>query len=221
MPSPTPSRRQLAGPLFWGFILPLAVVYIAEYTVNQGILPVLDVLPPAAAGVGRRDSSRLGDAVLAAGWPPPAPAAAFLGRPPTAAPRYVQLSLVYQVAVFAGRSSHGLTPPPLYGLAAVQLAIACTLLAHTGGLTPAAPTPGGLLPAWAVTAAVAAQGLVGGGAYVTAFAGVSAWAGRIDGRVREWALGAVSVGDAAGIAAASLLDVWLECALRRRAGVTC
>lgn len=96
-----------------------------------------------------------------------------------------------------------------------------TLLAHTGGLLPGARTPGALLPRWAVTAAVAMQGLVGGGAYVTAFAGVAAWADRTDGRVREWALGAVSVGDAAGIAAASLLDVWLECALRRRAGVAC
>ncbi|KAK1858862.1 hypothetical protein I4F81_001462 [Pyropia yezoensis] len=101
-------------------------------------------------------------------------------------------------------------PPPLYGLAATQLGIAGTLLAHTGGLLPGARTPGALLPRWAVTAAVAMQGLVGGGAYVTAFAGVAAWADRTDGRVREWALGAVSVGDAAGIAAASLLDVWLE-----------
>ena len=178
------------------YLAPLLVVYWAEYTINQGLLPTTDVndwiQPSTSRDAGARDA-------------------------PIRHARYAMLQLVYQTAVFVSRSSIACCRVrALWALALLQ----CNNVAV---LTVLSTRPPVQLTSWlyrmrAVVAVVFFEGLLGGATYANTFAAIRE---TVPPSLREWTLGVSSVADAMGIAAASVVSLWVECAVFRRHGWEC
>ncbi|KAI5790309.1 CLN3 protein-domain-containing protein [Geopyxis carbonaria] len=182
------SRPRQAAKLFFPYILPLMLVYIAEYTINQGVAPTL-LFPPSTTPFTHIRAI------------------------------YPAYNLLYQLGVFISRSS---TPwlrlhrQHLYLPAILQLSTLLFLILQS--LHAFIPS------IWLVFAIIFAEGLVGGLAYVNTFAAILEDADILGGgaKEREFAMGAVSVGDTAGICIAGLASLALEpalCAAQVRRGV--
>lgn len=62
------------------------------------------------------------------------------------------------------------------------------------------------------------EGLLGGASYVNSFWSVSQ---NTPSKTREWALGVTALGDTIGITCSAITDTFLECALRRLRGQAC
>ncbi|KAK4537243.1 hypothetical protein CDCA_CDCA11G3268 [Cyanidium caldarium] len=175
------------------YLAPLLVVYWAEYTINQGLLPTTDVndwIQPSAT----RDAGA-----------------------PIRHARYAMLQLVYQTAVFVSRSSIAcFRVRALWALTLLQ----CNNVAVLTVLSTQPPVQRTL---WlyrmrAVVAVVFFEGLLGGATYANTFAAIRE---AVPPPLREWTLGVSSVADAMGIAAASVVSLWVECAVFRRHGWEC
>ncbi|KAF8429716.1 batten's disease protein Cln3 [Tirmania nivea] len=166
--------------LFFPYMLPLLLVYVAEYTINQGVSPT-----------------------LLFGSSPPT-------EPPTPGPPfkhfrdfYPTYNTIYQLGVFVSRSSHLIYRlPALYPPSLLQCLNLILLTIHA--MYPFIPS------VWVVFAIIFWEGLLGGSVYVNTFAKISE---EVRVREREFALGAVTVADSAGICVAGFVGLWLEGAL--------
>ena len=158
--------------LLYPYILPLFLIYLAEYTINLGVAPTL-LFPLASSPF---DSFR-----------------AF----------YPAYNAIYQAGVFISRSStpllriHNLYLPTFLQILNVGLLVLQSLY--------------GYLPSvYLVFVVIFWEGLLGGAVYVNTFAEILE---REKGEEREFALGAVTVGDSAGICVAGFVSLGLETAL--------
>lgn len=129
--------------LFFPYMLPLLLVYIAEYTINQGVSPTL----------------------LFASTP--------LTDPPTPSPPFKQFrdfyptyNTIYQLGVFVSRSSHLIYRlPALYTPSLLQCLNLIILTAQA--MYPFIPS------VWIVFVVIFWEGLLGGSVYVNTFANIS------------------------------------------------
>ncbi|KAJ1922067.1 battenin CLN3 protein [Tieghemiomyces parasiticus] len=165
-------RLRVVRPLLPIYILPLLVVYWAEYTINQGVNPT--VLFPLS------DSRfypfhRLKD-------------------------HYVYYQALYQIGVFISRSSvHYFPVRHLWYPSGLQVIMLAVMISQSLG---------SWLPSvWWVFALIFIEGLLGGSTYVNAFLNIRQ---DVPVNYREFALGAVGVGDGIGITLAGLTALWLE-----------
>lgn len=171
-----------ARALFLPFMLPLLLVYIAEYTINQGVSPTL--LFPIRSSPSPPSSN------------PPAK------RGPITHYRdfYPLYSLLYQLGVFVARSStpfyriHNLYLPSILQCVNLGLLIAQSLFFFLPNV-------------YFVGAIILWEGLLGGAVYVNTFAEIMEKVPRAE---REFSLGATSVSDSGGIVVAGLVGLWLE-----------
>lgn len=117
---------------------------------------------------------------------------------------YAFYQTAYQLGVFISRSSISLVQVPNISLLPVlQCANLLLMLACARWL---------LLPHRLFVALIMFwEGLVGGGMYVNTFYKIRRTLPR---EIKSWALGAASMGDAAGITLAAFVNIWLECAIR-------
>lgn len=123
---------------------------------------------------------------------------------------YTLYQLSYQVGVFVSRSSISFVKvPQIWIFPPLQLFNVAVLL--IGSLFLYIPSK------WVVVGIMLFEGLVGGGIYVNAFYKLRK---TMPVRLRSWALGTTSVGDAFGVSVAALINIWLECAIRRHRGET-
>lgn len=166
------TKLQRARTLVFPYMIPLFLVYLAEYTINQGVAPTL--LFPL------KDS----------------PFKHYRAFYPT-------YGALYQLGVFISRSSLALFRiKTLYIPSFLQVA-------NLGLLTAQALVP--FLPnVYFVFIVVFWEGLLGGLVYVSTYAAVRE---DIPEEEREFSLGAVSVGDSAGICLAGFLSVAMESGL--------
>ncbi|KAL8707129.1 MAG: hypothetical protein Q9220_007792 [cf. Caloplaca sp. 1 TL-2023] len=155
--------------LFFPFILPLLLVYMAEYMINQSVAPTL--LFPL------KDT----------------PFTEYRSFYPTYA-------TIYQLGVFISRSSlpllriHTLYPPSLLQWLNLLFLILQSLFSFIPSV-------------YIVFLLIFWEGLLGGLVYVNTYAEVGE---RVREEEREFALGAVSVSDSAGITLAGVLGVGIE-----------
>jgi battenin len=121
---------------------------------------------------------------------------------------YSIFQVSYQVGVFASRSSIEFVKiPRIWRLAPIQaLNFIALLLLSAYRLLPSR---------WFVVAVMFFEGLIGGAMYVNAFYKLRRV---LPQALKSWALGAASVGDASGITLAAIVNIWLECAIRRFRG---
>jgi battenin len=179
--------------LFQRFLLPLGLVYFAEYSINQGVLPTFD----GHTAYLRDDSVARADE-----------------KSPHAMYRTYQL--VYQIAVFVSRSSIFLFQiQRLWIFPVVQfgnLLLLWSLSVHPGFF------PELLRSFIFVGSVVFLEGLLGGASYANTF-----WKIRVmtHPQAREWALAVSTVADALGIALASIFANFLECKILESQGRAC
>lgn len=161
-------------PLFLPYMLPLILVYIGEYVINQGISPTL-LFP-----LEELPFSRFRDV-------------------------YVTYGTLYQLGVFISRSSSPFfRVRKLYAPAFLQLInLFICILQSLYVVIPNVYLMFGL---------IFYEGLLGGLAYVNTFLLVSE---SVPPKEREFAMGATTVSDSAGIVIAALISLWLEKALCR------
>jgi len=166
-------------------MLPLLLVYIAEYTINQGVAPtLLFPIPPDT-------------------YPSPSPTT------PTASPApfihayrdfYPIYALLYQCGVFISRSStpfiriHALYPPSL-----LQFLNLLLFIIHA--MYPFLPN------IYVVMAVIFWEGLLGGLVYVSTFAEIT---DNVPEHEREFSLAAATVSDSGGICVAAVVSMGLE-----------
>ncbi|GAA96738.1 uncharacterized protein L969DRAFT_90665 [Mixia osmundae IAM 14324] len=194
-------KLALARPLVLPYMIPLFVVYLAEYTINQGVAPTLLYPVPTAqqSWIWSHIIHHLSD-------------------------YYPLWQLVYQTFVFFSRSSISIfrIPPlpkrliPLPSLAQVAL-LGIALLESTRGILT---STFGRHARTSVVAVVALEGLSGGLAYVNVFHRLgleeaensSGVAVSPESRIaqREFSIACVGFADTSGILAASLLSAWLQ-----------
>ena len=161
-------------PLLLPYMLPLFLVYTAEYLINTALLPTLLF---------------------------PLPSTPFR----TYRAFYPAYSTIYQAGVFVSRSStpflrlHNLYLPSLLQCLNVILFLAQALWPWGES--------GWMGSVWVVFAVVFWEGLLGGGVYVNTFAEIGEG---VPPEGREFALGAVSVADSAGIVLAGVVGVGVE-----------
>ncbi|KAL8928643.1 MAG: hypothetical protein Q9172_000858 [Xanthocarpia lactea] len=152
--------------LIFPYILPLVLVYFAEYLINQSVAPTL-LFP--------------------------------LNETPFTEYRsfYPTYATIYQIGVFISRSSLPfLRLPYLYSMGLLQcLNLALVILQALYTILPSI---------YLVFALIFWEGLLGGLVYVNTYAKVS---DEVPEAQREFALGAVSVSDSAGISLAALVGV--------------
>ena len=175
-------------------MVPLLLVYFAEYTINLGVLPtVLFPLPSS--------SSSTSPPTQTSNLP------SFLTNYRDFYPTY---NTIYQLGVFISRSS---TPfiriHNLYLPSFLQVLNLAFLLAIA--LAPGYVVPDSAIGLWIVFLIVFWEGLLGGGVYVNTFAEIRENVQPPE--RREWSLGAVSVGDSVGIAGAGLVSFGIETGL--------
>lgn len=161
-------------PLFLPYMLPLILVYIGEYVINQGISPTL-LFP-----LEELPFSRFRDV-------------------------YVTYGTLYQLGVFISRSSSPFfRVRKLYAPAFLQLInLFICVMQSLYMIIPNVYLMFGL---------IFYEGLLGGLAYVNTFLLVSE---SVSPGEREFAMGATTVSDSAGIVIAALISLWLEKALCR------
>eukprot|EP00753_Platysulcus_tardus_P008835 PLAT1660.2.p2 GENE.PLAT1660.2~~PLAT1660.2.p2 ORF type:complete len:437 (-),score=179.82 PLAT1660.2:595-1905(-) len=168
------SQRLTRIRLLLPYMLPLAIVYAAEYTINTGIAGTLAF--------------------------PHVKAHTF----------YVYHGFVYQIGVFISRSSGELLPQKrLWPMPVLQSALLVFFLIQA--LSPF------IGAAWLMLCFTFAVGLLGGATYVNAFRRITV---DVEPKYREFSLGAASVADTLGIVAASIVSIFLECALLRHDGLS-
>ncbi|KAI4105102.1 MAG: hypothetical protein L6R37_002906 [Teloschistes peruensis] len=150
-------------------ILPLFLVYIAEYMINQSVTPTL-LFPLKSTPFSHYRSF------------------------------YPTYATIYQLGVFVSRSSlpffriHALYPPSLLQVANLILLTLQSLFAFLPSI-------------YIVFAIVFWEGLLGGLVYVNTYAEIRE---RVPNDEREFALGATTVSDSAGITMAGLLGLGVE-----------
>lgn len=188
-------------------MLPLLLVYFAEYTINLGVLPT--VLFPLSSSTTTTSPTSPPSSPKNPHPHPSIPLPSFLHHYRDFYPTY---NTIYQIGVFLSRSStpfirlHHLYPPSLLQLLNLALLLAVAL-------APGHIFPDNGLGLWMVFAVVFWEGLLGGGVYVNVFAEIAENGGRIPAERREWSLGAVSVSDSAGIAVAGFVSLGVEVGL--------
>jgi battenin len=125
---------------------------------------------------------------------------------------YTLYQTAYQSGVFLSRSSIEFVKfPRIWLLPPVQFANLAVLLA--------AALFNFLPHRYCVVAIMFFEGVVGGGMYVNAFYKLRR---TVPSELRAWALGAASVGDTFGITLAAVVNIFLECGIRRLRGeATC
>jgi battenin len=171
------AERAMLPWLLVHYIIPLMVVYLFEYMINQGIAPTIDQF----SGGGRSVLSANERSTL-----------------------YAQFQVSYQCGVFVSRSSIEFVKIPRIALLPpVQVANFAVLL--LGSAYVALPSR------WFVVGVMFFEGLIGGAMYVNAFYKIRRV---VPETLKSWALGVASVGDAAGITVAAIVNIWLECAIR-------
>lgn len=118
--------------------------------------------------------------------------------------KYAVFQQAYQTGVFVSRSSISFFKfPRLWAFPPLQLANCVVLLAAALF---------GILPHhYCVIAIMFFEGLVGGGMYVNAFYKLRT---TMPEELKSWALGTASVGDAAGVSIAALVNIFIECGIR-------
>ncbi|KAF9976479.1 hypothetical protein BGZ73_008482 [Actinomortierella ambigua] len=176
-------KFQLARSLIWPFMGPLCLVYFAEYTMNQGVLPVI-LFPLAKTPFRRmRDHYVTYSAIYQLG--------VFVSR------------------TFAGSvlgTLDNLWTPSLLQLLNLALAVAQAMtIAQNDGT-------GWMRFIFAVFALILWEGLLGGTTYVQTYLGITRHFHH-DPKGKEFALGVVGVADGLGITLAGLVSLWLEPAL--------
>lgn len=189
---PEPGMPLFLQLLRW-FLLPLGIVYFAEYSINQGVLPTFDGNPlydhAASPGLTQKESNhRL----------------------------YRTSQVVYQVAVFLSRSSIFLFRiQRLWIFPVMQLGnfVLLCMMAMKGQMFPE------LFRSFLVVGCIVfTEGLLGGASYANTF-----WSIRVAShpQVREWALAISTVADAFGITLASVFGSFLECKILASQGRAC
>jgi battenin len=150
-------------------MLPLLIVYIAEYTINLGVAPTLLFPLPSMPFKHYRDA-------------------------------YPMYNTLYQTGVFISRSStpfirvHSLYPPSLLQILNLALLVLHAMYDFLPNI-------------YFVFVVVLWEGLLGGLVYVNTFAEITEVE---SGAEREFSLGAVTVGDSAGICVAGFVSLGLE-----------
>ncbi|KAH8915058.1 hypothetical protein BT69DRAFT_1289334 [Atractiella rhizophila] len=221
-PTPNPltlaRKIRLLRPLLWTFMLPLFLVYVAEYSINQGVSPSLVwALPPAdtfwgSIITGLRDY-------------------------------YVLWQVIYQIFVFFSRSwisIFRLPPLPRHLLplpSMLQCLLLCLFILEAWKSWITALVGPGTGPLWLSALLIAIEGLCGGSAYAMTYhyvgmsrdeddvAGLSLLPPKDEDELRrekEFRLGAVGVADTFGILVASLISTAIEpwlCQLQVNRGV--
>ncbi|KAI0966096.1 Batten's disease protein Cln3 [Xylaria arbuscula] len=179
-----------AKALFFPYMLPLFLVYVAEYIINQGVSPTCKPIRR------KRPFSFLHQSCCML-FP--------LESSPFSELRdfYPMYGFLYQLGVFISRSSiaflriHQLYTPSLFQVANLLLLILHSLFNFIPNV-------------YVVFAIVFWEGLLGGGVYVNTFAEIMENVPHED---REFSLGAASVSDSAGICVAGfvsmIVEVWL------------
>lgn len=187
-------------------MLPLLLVYFGEYTINLGVLPtILFSLPTHSSDSNTNPNPPTSSQN---GHHPLLPLPSFIHSYRDFYPLY---STLYQLGVFLSRSStpfpslrlRHLYPPSLLQLLNLLLLLALALA------PPSSLLPDDGLGLFVLLALVFWEGLLGGAVYVNTFAQIRERVPAEGGR-REWALGAVSVSDSAGIAAAGVVSLGVE-----------
>jgi battenin len=186
-------HRALLLQLWRSFLLPLALVYFAEYSINQGVLPTFDG-SPYFREVGSLDN---------------APASGDHGL-------YRRFQVIYQVAVFVSRSSIAVVRISRLWIFPVVQGVNLMLL--SAAASGSRFFTKGFFSSRAIGCIVFLEGLLGGASYANTF-----WSIRhgTHPQAREWALAVSTVADAAGIAAASVFASFLECRLLAAQGRAC
>ncbi|GAA5854004.1 hypothetical protein JCM9279_003759 [Rhodotorula babjevae] len=201
----TREKIALARPLAVRYMLPLFLVYLAEYTINSGVAPTLLYEVPTSES---------------------APVLALMIK--SLRDYYPLWALLYQTFVFISRSSLSilrLQPLPLALLplpTILQLFVLLTtfLEARTGFIVNSLGEHGAT---WCVAGLVCAEGLCGGAAYVNAFhrlateiddeevdeVGLGKDRRRLD-QEREFCIASVGFADTSGILAAAMLSMAVE-----------
>ena len=182
-----------ARSLFIPYMLPLLLVYIAEYTINLGLFPVLLFPLESTPFTHFRSFYPFYTFLYQTGT---------LNRP-TPNPDNRMLTPFLPQGVFISRSSlpllriHHLYPPSLLQILNFLLLLSIALYNY---LPPS-------LAVYIVFLVVFWEGLLGGAVYVNTFAKIS---DEKQGEDREWSLGAVTVSDSAGICVAGWLSLGVE-----------
>ncbi|BGO97358.1 battenin CLN3 protein [Rhodotorula toruloides] len=205
----TGEKIELARPLVRRYMVPLFLVYLAEYTINSGVAPTLLYKVPT-----KED----------------APVLALVIK--SLRDYYPLWQLLYQTFVFVSRSSISILhipPLPLRLLplpTALQLVILSltTLEASTSFVVAVLGEHGAT---WIVAGLICCEGLCGGAAYVNAFHRLATEEGREEGedeeeegflgkdrlrreQEKEFRISAVGFADTGGILAASLVASFVE-----------
>ncbi|KAG0259634.1 hypothetical protein DFQ27_003960 [Actinomortierella ambigua] len=178
---PLSEKLELARSLIAPFMGPLCLVYFAEYTMNQGVLPVLLFPLPQTPFRRMRDHYVTYAALYQLG---------------------VFLSRSFASTLLPRLDNYLWWPSALQLLnLALALSQALTQAQHNG--------TGWMRSIVAVFALILWEGLLGGTAYVHTYLGITAQF-QHDPKGKEFALGVVGVADGLGITLAGLVSLWLE-----------
>ncbi|RUS21211.1 CLN3 protein-domain-containing protein [Endogone sp. FLAS-F59071] len=183
-------KLMLVRPLVMRFILPLFIVYWAEYTINQGQdpHPYFTEIPRLQYYIGV------------------APTLYFpLEQTPFHEMRdhYVTYQALYQLGVFISRSSVTILPiRQIWILSLLQVTVLVALVTQS--------VWGWIPNVYFVFLIILGEGLLGGAVYVNAFHRIRI---EIPNPYKEFSLGVAGVADGAGITVAAVMSLWLEPAL--------
>ncbi|KAF9111595.1 battenin CLN3 protein [Mortierella sp. AM989] len=180
-------KLTMAKSLLIPFMLPLFLVYFAEYTMNQGVLPVVLFPLDRTPFTHLRDHYVTYSAIYQLG--------VFISR---SSASFVQITHLWI--------------PSLLQVCTLLVAVAQALLTTPESAPNAFPYP---LPSiYLVFILIFWEGLLGGATYVHTYLGISKGLEH-DPKGKEFALGVVGVADGLGIMIAGLVSLWIEPTLCR------
>ncbi|KAK3835048.1 MAG: protein btn-1, partial [Linnemannia gamsii] len=191
-----PEKRAMARSLLLPFMFPLFLVYFAEYTMNQGVLPVVLFPLEKTPFTHMRDHYATYSAIYQLG--------VFISRSSASLIEIQHLWIPSFLQV-------------LTLLLATSQAILTTFTAPSSsfvlqGILTSLPMP--LPNIYIVFLLIFWEGLLGGATYVHTYIGISKGLAH-DPRGKEFALGVVGVADGLGILLAGLMSLWIEPSLCR------
>ncbi|KAG0069288.1 battenin CLN3 protein [Linnemannia elongata] len=191
-------KRAMARSLLVPFMFPLFLVYFAEYTMNQGVLPVVLFPLEKTPFAHMRDHYVTYSAIYQLGVFISRSSASLIEIPYLWIPSLLQVLTLFLASAQAILTTVASSPPPTYssswwgdGLASLPMPFPNIYFVF-------------LLIFW--------EGLLGGATYVHTYIGISKNLEH-DPRGKEFALGVVGVADGLGILLAGVVSLWLEPAL--------
>lgn len=199
VPTSCCTRLALVKPLLLPFMLPLFLVYFAEYTISTGVVSTFDF----SAGMTRPRFFTTAALTYQIG--------VFISR---SSRNWFPLKKLWLLPALQ-LANLGIMLLQAFNETAWVRRMCCWATADA--LTRFLLCPQSVSP-WPVLGLVFWEGLLGGATYVNAFAMIRE-SDKLEPQLREFSLGVASVADTCGIVSAAMLSLWLECALNRHNGV--